>query len=113
MVGSVRTAYRLTSQSDGIIAWGNTQSYCRKYWRGGADSNIGFGELCNLLLRLKFDERVRGDHHIFTRADIAEIVNLQPKGNKAKPYQKLLHNVASGWLVAVAGAQAPECTGST
>lgn len=25
--------------------------------------------------------------NIFTREDVAEILNLQPKGNKAKPYQ--------------------------
>jgi hypothetical protein len=30
---------------------------------------------------------VRGDHHIFSRADVVEILNLQPKGNHAKPYQ--------------------------
>jgi hypothetical protein len=36
---------------------------------------------------LGFAERVRGSHHIFTRVDVAEILNLQPKGNKAKAYQ--------------------------
>ena len=34
-----------------------------------------------------FDERVRGDHHIFSREEVAEILNLQPKGNQAKAYQ--------------------------
>ena len=34
-----------------------------------------------------FDERNRGDHHIFTLAGVEEIVNLQPRGAKAKPYQ--------------------------
>lgn len=34
-----------------------------------------------------FDERIRGDHHIFTRPGVEEILNLQPKGAKAKPYQ--------------------------
>jgi hypothetical protein len=34
-----------------------------------------------------FDERIRSSHHIFTRDDIAEIVNLQPLGTQAKPYQ--------------------------
>ena len=28
-----------------------------------------------------------GSHHIFTRERVEEIVNLQPKGGKAKPYQ--------------------------
>jgi hypothetical protein len=36
---------------------------------------------------LGFDERIRGDHHIFTKEGIADILNLQPRGAKAKPYQ--------------------------
>jgi hypothetical protein len=31
--------------------------------------------------------RVRGDHHIFTRENVEEIINLQPVGSKAKRYQ--------------------------
>jgi hypothetical protein len=38
-------------------------------------------------MALNFDERVRGSHHIFTRADVVEIINLQPSGSLAKPYQ--------------------------
>lgn len=34
-----------------------------------------------------FNERVRGDHHIFTRDGVAEILNLQPLSGKAKAYQ--------------------------
>lgn len=30
--------------------------------------------------------RVRGDHHIFTRTGVDEIMKLQPIGAKAKPY---------------------------
>ena len=40
-----------------------------------------------MLSHLGFAERIRGDHHIFTRDGIAEILNLQPRGGKAKPYQ--------------------------
>lgn len=58
-----------------------------KILAGGADSNIEFADLCKLLVRLGFEERVRGDHHIFTQGGVAEIINLQPKGKKAKPYQ--------------------------
>jgi len=58
-----------------------------KILTGSADSNIEFAELCKLLARLGFEERVRGDHHIFTRDGVAEIINLQPKGKTAKPYQ--------------------------
>ena len=32
-------------------------------------------------------ERIRGDHYIFTRDSVEEILNLQPKGAQAKPYQ--------------------------
>jgi len=34
-----------------------------------------------------FTERIRGDHHIFTKIGIEEILNLQPLGSKAKAYQ--------------------------
>lgn len=55
--------------------------------RGTADASIAFADLCALLRHLGFDERVRGSHHIFTRNDVVEILNLQPRGNQAKPYQ--------------------------
>ncbi len=55
--------------------------------RGTADANIAFADLRHLLLRLGFDERVRGDHHIFSKENVEEILNLQPAGAKAKPYQ--------------------------
>ena len=55
--------------------------------RGTSDANIRFGHLRNLLKHLGFEERIRGDHHIFTKRGIEEIINLQPQGNKAKPYQ--------------------------
>ena len=41
----------------------------------------------SVLKRLGFDCRIRGDHFIYTRDDIEEIINIQPDGNKAKPYQ--------------------------
>ena len=40
-----------------------------------------------MLEALGFTKRIRGDHHIFTRDDVEEILNLQPKRGKAKPYQ--------------------------
>lgn len=55
--------------------------------RGTADATIPFDGLCQLLRRLGFAERVRGDHHIFTRPGVEEILNLQPGGAAAKPYQ--------------------------
>ncbi len=52
-----------------------------------ADQNIRFSKLRLLLTRLGFEERIRGSHHIYTRPDVAEILNLQPVGSLAKPYQ--------------------------
>jgi len=54
---------------------------------GACDGNIAFHDLCQLLVRIGFEERIRGDHHIFSREGIVEIINLQPKGGRAKPYQ--------------------------
>jgi len=55
--------------------------------RGSSDANIDFSDLCSLLDVLGFRERVSGSHHIFTRNGVSEIINLQPRGSKAKPYQ--------------------------
>ena len=54
---------------------------------GASDANIRFSDVALLLRDLKFQERVRGSHHIFTREGIQEILNLQPRGSMAKPYQ--------------------------
>lgn len=55
--------------------------------RGASDNNIAFSELRHALLALGFTERIRGDHFIFVKPDVAEIINLQPRGDKAKAYQ--------------------------
>ncbi len=52
-----------------------------------SDANVSFVALCSLLAHLGFLQRIRGDHHIFTMAGVEEILNLQPKNGKAKPYQ--------------------------
>ncbi|MBR8839438.1 MAG: type II toxin-antitoxin system HicA family toxin [Stigonema ocellatum SAG 48.90 = DSM 106950] len=54
---------------------------------GASDANIPFAQLWQLLNKLGFDERNRGDHYIFTKKDVEEILNLQHKKGKAKPYQ--------------------------
>jgi len=62
--------------------------------RGTSDANIPFAGICQLLRKLGFEERIRGSHHIFTKQGVDEILNLQPKGAKAKPYQvKQVRNV--------------------
>jgi virulence-associated protein VapD len=61
---------------------------------GTSDANVSFRDLRTLLKRLGFEERVRGSHHIFWKTGVEEILNLQPKGNRAKPYQvKQVRNV--------------------
>lgn len=58
------------------------------------DNNVPFGALCNLLEKLGFDRRIRGDRHVFWMDGVDEILNLQPIGSKAKAYQvKQVRNV--------------------
>lgn len=66
-----------------------------KILTGISDKNIRFNELRTALLKLNFIERVKGDHHIFTRDNVKEIINIQPlKNGKAKPYQvKQIRNI--------------------
>jgi predicted RNA binding protein YcfA (HicA-like mRNA interferase family) len=54
---------------------------------GRSDANISFTDLITLLRALGFECRIRGDHHILWKSDVAEIINLQPRSSKAKPYQ--------------------------
>lgn len=54
---------------------------------GRADANIDFTDLRRLLKHFGFDERIKGSHHIFWKEGVEEIINLQPKGSKAKAYQ--------------------------
>jgi len=51
-----------------------------------SDANVPFAKLCTLLKRLGFEERIRGDHHIFTMKRVEEILNLQSQSGKEKPY---------------------------
>ena len=54
---------------------------------GRSDANITFSDLVGLLGSLGFIARIRGSHHIFTKSGVGEIINLQPRGHLAKPYQ--------------------------
>ena len=58
-----------------------------KILSGVSDANIPFAKICQLLHNLGFRERIKGSHHIFVKDGVEEILNLQPKGFKAKPYQ--------------------------
>ncbi len=55
---------------------------------GLADKNIRFQNLTRLLNDFGFSVRIKGDHHIFYKEGIEEIINLQPlRDGGAKPYQ--------------------------
>ncbi len=55
---------------------------------GTSDKNFAFIDLCNLLKKLGFEERIKGSHHIFWRNGIEEIINIQVgKDGNSKPYQ--------------------------
>jgi hypothetical protein len=59
----------------------------RRVLAGKADASIRFGDFVQLIRTLGFEERIRGDHHIFTMQTIPEIINVQPLGRMAKRYQ--------------------------
>ncbi|HXU30512.1 MAG TPA: hypothetical protein VN851_08055, partial [Thermoanaerobaculia bacterium] len=57
----------------GMVRW---DKLLEQIVSGRSDNNIPFGPLRNLLLNLGFRERIRGDHHIFGREGVVEILNL-------------------------------------
>jgi hypothetical protein len=64
-----------------------SQQLLHRVLSGTADANIRFDQLRSLLTALGFAERVKGSHHIFTKPEVEEILNLQPRGSMARPYQ--------------------------
>ena len=61
---------------------------------GTKDTSILFADLRAVLDRLGFQCRIKGDHIISTKDGVEEIVNIQPVGNRAKPYQvKQVRNI--------------------
>jgi HicA toxin of bacterial toxin-antitoxin, len=74
-------------RSDTLLPVTAQEKLLQKILAAASDANIQFAALCALLTALGFQERIRGSHHIFTRDGVEEILNLQPRGPKAKPYQ--------------------------
>ena len=73
---------------------GNLENLLFQILRGTSDANLRFGDLFSLLMRLGFEMRTKGSHHIFRMTGVEEKINLQKDGNKAKPYQvKQVRNV--------------------
>ena len=70
---------------------------------GVQDKNISFSDLYNILIALGFSVRIKGDHHIFTKADryIAEVPELPGCMADGETRMEVLNNVEtiiSEWL---------------
>ena len=64
------------------------QKFLAQLLSGQHDQTLDFSALCLLLETLGFEKRVRGSHHLFGKAGIDELINIQPTGgNAVKPYQ--------------------------
>ena len=69
---------------------------------GFSDSNIEFDVLRKLLQSFGFAERIKGSHHIFTKTEVDEIINIQPLKSKAKAYQvKQIRNLIFKYRIGV------------
>ena len=66
---------------------GKIENILAAIMRGASDNNISFSDLRYVLEELGFEVRIKGDHFIYTRKGVSEIVNIQPLGSKAKAYQ--------------------------
>lgn len=63
------------------------EKFLERILRGTSDANTPFERLRNVFRNFDFVERIRSSHHIFVKDGVEEILNLQPKGANAKPYQ--------------------------
>ena len=66
---------------------GKYQKLLIKILSGSSDANVDFEQLRRLLILFGFAERIKGSHHIFTKEEVEEILNIQEIKAKAKPYQ--------------------------
>jgi len=70
------------------------ENLIEKILQAQSDANIHFDDVCHLLLRLGFNERIKGSHHIFRKEGVEERLNLQRDGNNVIPYQiKQVRNI--------------------
>lgn len=59
-----------------------------KILSGKSDKNLAFNDLCYVLEHAGFQFRCgKGSHRIYHKEGVVEIVNVQPRNGKAKPYQ--------------------------
>ncbi|MGB5631408.1 MAG: type II toxin-antitoxin system HicA family toxin [Waterburya sp.] len=55
---------------------GKYEKLLQRILTGTSDNNIKFSELRQLLKKLGFEERIRGDHYIYTKDNVEEIISL-------------------------------------
>jgi len=67
---------------------GRAEKLAAKILSGKADKNFAFNDLCYVLETAGFQSRSgKGSHRIYYKEGVVEIVNVQPRNGKAKPYQ--------------------------
>jgi predicted RNA binding protein YcfA (HicA-like mRNA interferase family) len=51
-------------------------------------ASIRFGDFLRILKAFGFTlDRINGSHHIFKHSAVSRALSIQPRGDKAKPYQ--------------------------
>ena len=67
---------------------GRAEKLAVKILGGKSDKNFAFNDLCYVLERAGFQLRHgRGSHRVYYKEGVIEIVSVQPRDGKAKPYQ--------------------------
>jgi hypothetical protein len=66
---------------------GKYEKLILKILSGQSDTNIPFGDLCNLLQGTGFVMRIRGSHHVFRKEGVEEKINLQREGGSRREDQ--------------------------
>jgi len=51
---------------------GHIEKLLLQILRGTSDANLRFGDICSLLMRLGFEMRTKGSHHIFRMTGVEE-----------------------------------------
>jgi len=72
-----------------------------KVLSGRSDANTRFDDLKKLLARLCIEERSRVSYHIFVRAGVGDMINLQREGiwrNPIKFDRFELSSPSTGWI---------------
>lgn len=67
---------------------GKAEKLAAKILSGRSDQSFSFNNLCYVIERAGFQRRSgKGSHRIYYKDGVVEIINVQPRGGKAKPYQ--------------------------